>query len=106
VNQDPWSPLEKKVARQAFDAALQRELAAVLSALKERAAAAKTSQDVWEIEQYLTGKRREIHAKYDYGYSQLITVFGSLMRDGWLQEQDLIGIAESKLSSIRFLATM
>ncbi len=106
MSPDHWSPEEKKIAHRAFDAALQREIAAVLAELKERAASAAGADDIWSIEQFLVTRRREIDAKYDFRYSQLTMVFGRLMRDGWLSEQDLVGISETKLSSIRFLATM
>ena len=46
-----WSQSEKKAARAVFDAALQRECAAILSRLKELATSAKTPQDMWEIEE-------------------------------------------------------
>jgi hypothetical protein len=106
MNPDHWSTEEKKVAHRAFEAALEREIAAVLAELKERAANAAVAQDIWAIEQFLTSKRREVDAKYDFRYSKLIMVFGRLMSDGWLSEADLIGLSEEKLSSIRFLATI
>ena len=76
-----WSHSEQKAARAVFDAALQRELAALLSKLKELAASAKTPQDIWEIEKYLTQQRRQIDSKYDFRYSHLIEVFGRLLRE-------------------------
>ena len=50
--------------------------------------------------------RAEIDAKYDYRYSQLIIVFGALLRQQRIQEDDLLGLSEEKLASIRRVATL
>ena len=44
---------------------------------------------------------REIEQKYDYRYSQLILVFGRLVREGRIAEEQLRGLSEEKLSYIR-----
>lgn len=100
-----WSESEKKVARRAFEAALAAELADVMVEFKARAAAASKPDDLWAIEEYLRHTRREIDAKYDYRYSQLIIVFGRLLREGRIQDAQLAGISEEKLSSIRRIAS-
>ncbi len=38
------------------------------------------SSDLWDLEHYLTQRRKEIDRKYDYRYSQLTQVFGRLFR--------------------------
>src|SRR2546422_6074746 len=39
--------------------------------------------------------------KYDYRYSVLISVFGRLLHEGWLNETDLTGISPEKLQLIQ-----
>ncbi len=101
-----WTHSEQKAARKVFDAALQRELAAILSKLKELAASAKTPQDMWEIEKYLTQQRRQIDSKYDFRYSQLIEVFGRLLRENWIEEKELQTLSPEKLAWIQDIATL
>jgi hypothetical protein len=96
-----WSPSEKKVARRAFDTALQSALAKVMAEFKSRAAAATTPSDMWEIEDYLRQQRREIDEMFDYRYSQLPLVFARLIREGHLEESLLAGISEDKREIIR-----
>jgi flagellar biosynthesis/type III secretory pathway ATPase len=103
---EKWSKSEKKVASRVFEAALQAELAEIMADFKTRAAAAAEPDDMWSIEEYLRGKRREIDRKYDYRYSQLLWVFGRLLREGRIQEDQLAGIAEEKLSYIRSMASL
>jgi hypothetical protein len=105
MNDPRWSYAEKNVARQAFDAALQKELSAVLENLKRLAAQAKNPQDLWAIKDYLTEQRQSINAKYDYRYSQLTFVFGRLLREKRIEDKDLEGLAEEKLRAIRQIAS-
>lgn len=64
----------------------------------------KEPADLWDLERYLTQRRKEIDRKYDYRYSQLTHVFGKLLHEGRLSEGELRGLGEDKLRSIRSLA--
>src|ERR1700690_1396897 len=100
-----WSEAEKKVARRAFDAALKKECAALVKTLKELAAKAEDPVDIWSINDYLTEQRKTIDGKYDYRYSQLIVVFGTLLRERWIDAKGIEGLSEEKLKSIRDIAS-
>jgi len=56
-----WSKSEKAIARKAFDTALQRELIEVMQQAKQRASLIKESADLWDLEFYLTQRRKEIN---------------------------------------------
>ena len=103
-NEPTWSKSEKAIARKAFDAALKRELQDVMRKTKQMANQIKEPADVWELEHYLTERRKEIDRKYDYRYSQLTQVFGRLLYEKRLGEEELGGLREDKLKSIRSLA--
>ena len=62
-----WSRSEKALARKAFDAALGRELHEVIQEAKKMASQIQQSSDLWDLEHYLTQRRKEIDHKYDYG---------------------------------------
>jgi hypothetical protein len=96
-----WSPSEKKIAREAFDAALEAALAGVLVEFKRKAEGVTTPSALWEIENYLRERRREIDEKFDYRYSQLLFVFVRLIRDGHLDENRLAGLSDEKRNIIR-----
>jgi len=103
-NEPTWSKSEKAIARTAFDAALKRELQDVMRKTKQMANQIKEPADVWELEHYLTERRKEIDLKYDYRYSQLTHVFGRLLYEGRVSEEELSGLREDKLKPIRSLA--
>jgi hypothetical protein len=106
----PWSKSEKIIARQAFDAALKRELHGLIQEAKQMASRIQQPSDLWDLEHYLTERRKQINRTYDYRYSQLTLVFGKLLCQDWLGEEELRGLGEDKLKSIRsyakFLAEM
>ena len=101
-----WTESEKKIARRMYDAAVERELAEIMAEFKARAAKAKSPADMWDVRDYLTRTQRAFDAKYDFRYSQLLFVFGLLLRDKRIEEADLKGLAEKKLASIRVVASL
>jgi hypothetical protein len=56
------------------------------------------------LEHYLTERRKEIDRKYDYRYSHLTDVFGKLLHERRLSEEELRGLREDKLKFIRSFA--
>jgi hypothetical protein len=103
-NEPTWSRSEKAVARAAFDVALGRELHEVIQKAKQMANEIQQSSDLWDLEHYLTERRKEIDRKYDYRYSQLTQVFGRLLYEKRLREEELRGLREDKLKPIRSVA--
>ena len=103
-NETIWSRSEKTIARKAFDAALGRELHEVIQEAKKMASQIQQSSDLWDLEHHLTERRKEINHKYDYRYSQLTHVFGRLLYEKRLHEDELRGLREDKLKPIRSFA--
>ena len=96
-----WSPAEKVIARKAFNLALGRELQSVILEAKCKAAKLQEPSGLWELEQYLTQRRREIDRIYDYRYSVLPLVLAKLLTNGRLVEDELHGLGEDKLGWIQ-----
>jgi hypothetical protein len=103
-NEPTWSRLEKAVARTAFDAALKRELHEVMQEAKRMANQINEPADLWDLEHFLNQRRKEIDRKYDYRYSRLTQVFGRLLYEGRVREEELSGLREDKLKLIRSFA--
>lgn len=101
-----WTAGEKRIARRVFLETLQRELAEIMAEFKSRAANAKEPEDMWAVQEYLVGARRDIDDKYDYRYSQLEFVFGRLLRERRIEEIELKGLSEEKLARICLVASL
>ncbi|HEX2725319.1 MAG TPA: hypothetical protein VHN20_05825 [Beijerinckiaceae bacterium] len=95
-----WSGAEKKIARRAFEAARDSALAGIVTEFKTKAAAVTTPSEMWELEDYLRERRREIEGAFDYRYSQLPRVFAQLICQGALDEAQLAGLSPDKLAII------
>ncbi len=91
LNKRMWSRSEKAIARRLFDAALKRELQDVVQETKQKANQIKEPANVWELERYLTQRRKEIDRKYDFRTSQLTRVFGTLLYEGRVTKEELRG---------------
>jgi hypothetical protein len=99
-----WSPREKAVARKAFDLALSRELESAIQETKDRAVRIGQASELWELERWLSERRREVDRTFDFRYAVLPLVFASLLRNGQLREDELHGLTPEKLDSIRSIA--
>lgn len=96
-----WTATEKKAARRAFDEALGRHLSAIIVKAKGMMANVADPSDLWELEAYLTESRKTVDRIYQFRYSDLLRVFSILMRDGWLTEEDLVGLQADKIADIK-----
>jgi Photoprotection regulator fluorescence recovery protein len=101
-----WSNAEKALSRKLFEQALDAELAETLAEFKAKAAMAGKPEEMWAIHDYLGGRRRDIDAKYDYRYSQLIFVFGALLRESRIREPQLAGLSQDKQAMIKRIASL
>src|SRR5215471_19618001 len=103
-NRPTWSRNEKRIARTAFDAALGRELHELIQETKRMASQIKQASDLWDLERHLTQRRKEIDRKYEYRASRLKDVLGRLLCENRLTEEELSGLSEEKMDSIRSFA--
>src|SRR6266478_3980445 len=95
-----WTGAEKRVARRAFDVALERQLSAITAQAKRMMANVADPSDLWQVEAYLTESRKTVDRIYQFRYSHLLRVFSILMRDDWLKEADLVGLQPEKIADI------
>jgi hypothetical protein len=103
MNDFKWLKTEKKIARIAFDKAYQRECSNLIEKIRTKAREITEPDNIWRFHDFLTEKRDEIDEKYDYRYSVLVLVFARLINDGWLDFDDLKGLAENKIDRIESL---
>ena len=103
-NEPTWSRSEKAIARTVFDAALKRELQEVMQKTKQMANQINQPSDLWDLERYLTERRKDIDSKYDFRSSRLTSVFGRLLCERRVSEDELRALREDKVEAIRSCA--
>lgn len=98
-----WTATEKTIAKAAFETAHKREVIALLKQVRTEVNEIVELEDLWRLHDFLSAKRHEIDGKYDYNYSVLLFVFAELVRDGWLQLDELKDLDKDKLAKIAAL---
>ena len=106
VTEVEWSTTEQEIAKTAFEKAYEREIAAVIQEVRQRASVMTQPNEMWQLHDFLSARRHEIDGKYDYRYSVLIFVFASLLKDGWLHLDELKGLEKDKLTKVAALTRM
>ncbi len=104
VERVSWSAVEKKAARYAFDRAYIKQCELIREKVRKMAAKAASPADLWKIHDYLSKERVRTDRLFDYRYSVLVRVFGTLLHEGLLDTDDLAGLGDDKLEKIRGLA--
>jgi len=71
---------------------------------KQMAIQIKEPADLWDLERSIIGRRKDIDRKYDTRGSRLKDVLGRLLHENRISEDDLRGLEEEKMKSIRSFA--
>ena len=98
MNDTAWSKAEKKIAKEAFNKAYQRESKIIIKEIKNYKL--EEPDDIWSLSEMLNKREKEIDQIYDYRYSQLVMVFAILIKRGFLSIKELEGLSEDKLNRI------
>ena len=101
-----WSNKEKQLARTVFESAAAAEEKELIERFQYKAATLKSLEDLWALQFAIRESEREYQQKYDYRYSQLIGVFGRLVREGRVSIDKLHGLSEEKLQYIGRIASL
>jgi hypothetical protein len=59
---------------------------------KQMANKIKEPADVWDLERYLTQRRKDIDRRYQFRSSRLTQVFGMLLSERRISEEELRGL--------------
>ncbi|MGK7936017.1 MAG: hypothetical protein AB4206_09500 [Xenococcaceae cyanobacterium] len=106
TNEVRCSDKEEKIAKQALDTAYQREISALITAIRERASSITELEDLWYLHDLLSTKRHEIDGKYAYNSSTIVFDFARLVKEGWLNIDELKQLKPEMVSKISALARM
>lgn len=101
-----WSEGEEQIAKQALQTAYQRETSTLIEVIRDRSNSLTELEDLWYLHDLLSTKRHEIDGKYIYNSSTMVFDFAKLVKEGWLQIEELKGLKPEVLSKISALARM
>jgi len=96
-----WSKKDKEIAKKAFNNAYNRECMSLINEVN--GSNIQNPEQLWNLCDRLCNRRKEIEEKYDYRYSVLIFVFARLIKDGYLNYEELSGISREIIEKIKIL---
>ena len=105
-NETQRSKKQEKIAKQALQTAYERETSALITTIRERASSITELQDLWYLHDLLSTKRHEIDGKYVYNSSTIVFDFARLVKEGWLNLDELKELKPEMVSKISALARM
>jgi hypothetical protein len=70
---------------------------------KQKASQIKEARDLWALERHLTDRHKDIDRKYEFRVSRLTRVFGTLLYDGRVTEEELHGFTRGQNGGDPFL---
>ena len=106
MTDNSWTESETELAQRAFKIANERETRNLIQYAAQRASEIQDLDELWQLHDFLSSKRHEIEGKYDNRVSMLVFVFAQLLKEGWLNLDDLAGLGTDKLSKITALASI
>ena len=106
VSETTSSATEEKIAKQALQTAYERETSTLIANVRDRAGSITQLEDLWHLHDLLSTKRYEIDGKYTYDASSAVFDFANLVKEGWLNMEDLKGLKPEMLSKITALTKM
>lgn len=101
-----WSETEKAVAEVALKKAYDREVEALIKRVKEQSSAVATTEDVWQLHDFLSARRHEIDGKYDERESFLTFTLSRLLKDGLIETSDISELSPDKRAKVNILTRM
>jgi hypothetical protein len=105
-NPSPSPGTAQDIARNALTKAYTRETEALIAEIRQKASQIYDINDIWSLHDYLSTKRYDIDGKYDDRDSSSVFVLAQLIQEGWLQPDDLSGLAPDTRAKIAALARM
>ena len=93
-----WSAKEKKIAKELYELAMQRDYDNLMSDIKKRVP--KKREDVWALQKFLNEQAKEFNKVYQFKYSYLLEKFVYLVRKGLLSKKELQSLGEEKFTYI------
>ncbi len=101
-----WSEAEKTVAQAALKSAYDREVEALIQNIREKASLIETTEEVWQLHDYLSGRRHDIDGKYDDREDFLTFTLSRLVKEGLLALDDIKELSADKRAKVSILTRM
>lgn len=101
-----WTTAEIEISEKILKKAYERETKTLVQQVQEKIHNLNDMEELWEIHDLLSSKRYDLDGKYDSREPMLVFTFAQLIKEGWINMEELSGIDKGKLAQISSLARM
>ncbi|MBE9222866.1 hypothetical protein IQ215_09175 [Cyanobacterium stanieri LEGE 03274] len=101
-----WTTAEIEISEKVLKKAYERETKTLVKQVQEQVDNLEDVAQLWEIHDLLSSKRYDLDGKYDNREPMLVFTFAQLLKEGWINIEELTGIDKAKLAQISSLARM
>ncbi|MEI6829735.1 MAG: hypothetical protein WCK64_07780 [Synechococcaceae cyanobacterium ELA445] len=101
---DGWNEEEEAVARYAFERAYNRAIEALVASVRQKAEGLDSVESLWQLHDFLSIQRHVVEGRFDFRLEGILFVFASLVKEDFLQLEELQGLDADKLSKISAMA--
>lgn len=101
-----WSDAEKATAKAALKSAYDREISALIQNIRQQASSIETTEEVWQLHDYLSARRHDIDGKYDDREDFLTFTLSRLVKEGLLELSEIQALSADKKAKVNILTRM
>ena len=99
-----WTLEEQGLARTVFERARARELEGLILTLRTRTEDLQSSEDIWQLHDFLSIRRHGIEGRQAFQISGLLFVFAAFVKEGLVEPEELEGLSADKRAKISAMA--
>ncbi len=106
LTQAQWTDTEIEISNRVLGSAYDRETNTLVAEVRQKVENLKDVQELWQVHDLLSSKRYDLDGKYDARESMLVFTFAQLVKEGWVNLDELQGLDKAKLAKISSLSKM
>lgn len=106
ITQTGWNHTELKISQQVLKKAYQLETEALMTQVRSQITNMTNINQLWQVHDLLSAKRYDLDGKYDNREQMLVFTFAQLLKEGWINLEELNGLDSAKLAKISSLSKM
>lgn len=104
ITETGWTTKEIEISQRVLNQAYQRETETLVAEIQHRINSMTDMEHLWQVHDILSAKRYDLDGKYDAREPMLIFTFAQLLKEGWINIEELSGLESAKLAKISSLS--
>ena len=100
TNLTGWTEQEQAVGITALNRAQTRSIERLIADLHRQVIELESADQIWQLHDFLSIQRHGIEGRFEFRQESILFVFASLVKEGFLNLDELQGLDAEKLSKI------